>query len=120
VVGRFFFGGGGWGWVHLPPGRVFCCNLFSGCGRLCRWVRHLTEIEDLDMPTTHHSAAAERHLQAAHAHQAAAASHNMNDHLGAHEQSLLAMEHAREAHRLSEEEAEAAKVLKVSKELETR
>jgi len=70
------------------------------------------------MPTTQHSAAAERHLQAAHAHEAAAASHNMNDHMGAHEQSLLAMEHAREAHRLSEEAA--AKVAKVSKELENR
>ena len=57
-------------------------------------------------------------MQAAHAHQAAAASHNMNDHMGAHEQSLLAMEHAREAHRLSEEEA--GKVAKVSKELENR
>ena len=42
----------------------------------------------------------------------------MNDHMGAHEQSLLAMEHAREAHRLSEEAA--AKVAKVSKELENR
>jgi hypothetical protein len=80
--------------------------------------RHLMGQEDLDMPTTNHSAAAERHLQAAHAHEAAASSHNMNDHLGAHEQSLLAMEHAREAHRLSEEEA--AKVSKVSKELENR
>jgi len=74
--------------------------------------------EDNEMPTTQHSAAAERHLQAAHAHEAAAASHNQNDHMGAHEQSLLAMEHAREAHRLSEEEA--AKVSKVSKELESR
>jgi hypothetical protein len=55
------------------------------------------------MPTTHHSAAAERHLQAAHAHQAAAASHNQNDHVGAHEQSKLAEEHSREAHRLTEE-----------------
>ncbi|MES2390816.1 MAG: hypothetical protein V4555_04185 [Acidobacteriota bacterium] len=54
------------------------------------------------MPTNH-SPAAERHLQAAHAHQAAAASHNMNDHLGAHEQSRLAEEHSREAHKLSEE-----------------
>ena len=63
------------------------------------------------MPTTHHSAAAERHLQAAHAHQAAAASHDKNDHLGAHEQSKLAFEHTREAHKLTEE---------LSKELETR
>lgn len=75
------------------------------------------------MPTTHHSAAAERHLQAAHAHEAAAASHNKNDHMGAHEQSMLAMEHAREAHRLSEELAKMPredKIAKVSKELETR
>jgi hypothetical protein len=55
------------------------------------------------MPTTHHSAAAERHLQAAHAHEAAAASHNQNDHLGAHEQSVRAQEFSREAHRHSEQ-----------------
>ncbi len=83
----------------------------------------ILRVEDIEMPTTQHSAAAERHMQAAHAHQAAAASHNMNDHLGAHEQSMLAMEHAREAHRLSEELAKLPKeekVAKVSKELETR
>ncbi len=50
------------------------------------------------MPTTQHSAAAERHMQAAHAHEAAAASHNQNDHLAAHEQSRLALEHSHEAH----------------------
>lgn len=66
---------------------------------------------NIDMPTTQHSAAAERHMQAAHAHEAAAASHSQNDHMGAHEQSRLAMEHAREAHRLSEE---------LAKELEKR
>jgi hypothetical protein len=55
------------------------------------------------MPTTHHSAASERHLQAAHAHEAAAASHSMNDHLRAHEQSKLAAERSREAHRYTEE-----------------
>jgi len=55
------------------------------------------------MPTTHRSAAAERHLQAAHAHEAAAASHDKNDHMGAHELSMQALEHSREAHRLSEE-----------------
>jgi hypothetical protein len=55
------------------------------------------------MPTTHHSAAAERHLQAAHAHEAAAASHGMNDHLRAHEQSKLAAERSREAHRHTED-----------------
>jgi hypothetical protein len=42
-------------------------------------------------------------MQAAHAHQAAAASHTQNDHLGAHEMSKQAEEHSREAHRLSEE-----------------
>lgn len=55
------------------------------------------------MPTTQHSAAAERHMQAAHAHQAAAASHSQNDHLGAHEQSKLAQEFSREAHRHTEQ-----------------
>lgn len=54
------------------------------------------------MPTTHHSAAAERHLQAAHAHEAAAASHDKNDHMGAHEHSRRAMELSREAHEHSE------------------
>jgi hypothetical protein len=54
------------------------------------------------MPTTHHSAAAERHLQAAHAHEAAAASHNKNDHIGAHEHSRLAQEFSREAHEHTE------------------
>jgi hypothetical protein len=65
------------------------------------------------MPTTHHSAAAERHLQAAHAHEAAAASHGMNDHLRAHEQSKLAAERSIDAHRQTEqiakEEAELVK-----------
>jgi non-ribosomal peptide synthetase component E (peptide arylation enzyme) len=65
------------------------------------------------MPTTHHSAAAERHLQAAHAHEAAAASHSMNDHLRAHEQSKLAHERSIEAHRqtqhIAKEHAEADK-----------
>lgn len=55
------------------------------------------------MPTTHHSAAAERHLQAAHAHEAAAASHNQNDHLGAHEHSRLAQELSRDAHHHTEQ-----------------
>jgi hypothetical protein len=64
----------------------------NGTGGLLKArVRHHKETEDLDMPNTHYSAAAERHLQAAHAH---------------------------EAHRLSEEAA--AKVAKVSKELENR
>lgn len=42
-------------------------------------------------------------MQAAHAHQAAAASHNQNDHMGAHEQSRFAEEQSREAHKLTEE-----------------
>ena len=54
------------------------------------------------MPTTHHSAVAERHLQAAHAHEVAAASHDKNDHMGAHEASKRAMEFSREAHEQSE------------------
>jgi hypothetical protein len=58
---------------------------------------------ELPMPTTHHSAAAERHLQAAHAHEAAAASHNQNDHLSAHEMSKRSQEFSREAHRHTEE-----------------
>jgi hypothetical protein len=65
-------------------------------------------IEDLSpMPTTQHAAAAERHMQAAHAHEAAAASHTQNDHLGAHEQSRLAQEHSREAHLHSEQIAKS-------------
>jgi hypothetical protein len=51
-------------------------------------------------------------MQAAHAHQAAAASHNQNDHLGAHEQSRLAEEHSREAHKLSDELVKAHKAEK--------
>jgi hypothetical protein len=42
-------------------------------------------------------------MQAAHAHEAAAASHNMKDHLAAHEQSKLAEERSREAHEHSAE-----------------
>jgi len=65
------------------------------------------------MPTTPHSHAAEMHLQAAHAHEAAAASHGMNDHLRAHEQSKLAAERSREAHQhteqIAKQEAELVK-----------
>ncbi len=65
------------------------------------------------MPTTPHSHAAESHLRAAHAHEAAAASHGMNDHLRAHEQSKLAAERSIDAHRQTEhiakENAEEAK-----------
>jgi hypothetical protein len=52
------------------------------------------------------------HLRAAHAHQAAAASHDKNDHIGAHEHSQQAKEFAREAHehteRLLKDEIETA------------
>jgi len=69
--------------------------------------------EFVTMPTTPHSHAAESHLKAAHAHEAAAASHGMNDHLRAHEQSRLAAERSVEAHKLSahiaEQEAEIVK-----------
>lgn len=58
----------------------------------------------MPMQTKTHSPAAERHLQAAHAHEAAAASHDKNDHMGAHEHSRRAMELSREAHEHSERE----------------
>jgi hypothetical protein len=54
------------------------------------------------MQSKTHSPAAERHLQAAHAHEAAAASHDKNDHMGAHEHSKRAMELSREAHQHTE------------------
>lgn len=66
----------------------------------------------MPMQTKTHSPAAERHLKAAHAHEAAAASHDKNDHLGAHEQSMLALEHSREAHQLTEELAKKALITK--------
>ncbi len=56
----------------------------------------------MPMQTKTHSPASERHLQAAHAHEAAAASHDKNDHMGAHEHSKRAMELSREAHEHSE------------------
>jgi hypothetical protein len=46
-------------------------------------------------------------MQAAHAHEAAAASHNQSDHLAAHEQSKRAQEFSREAHEHSEQLAKA-------------
>ena len=54
------------------------------------------------MPTTPHSHFAEMHLRAAHAHEVAAASHNKNDHIGAHEHSRQAQEFSREAHEHTE------------------
>lgn len=85
-------------WPISAASRAFCLD---GCGS--GGVAGILEDEDQRyMPTTHHSAAAERHLQAAHAHEAAAASHNMNDHMGAHEASKRAMELSREAHEHSE------------------
>jgi hypothetical protein len=48
----------------------------------------------------------ELHKQAAHAHLAAAASHDKSDHLTAHELSQKAHELSREALRLAKEQAE--------------
>jgi hypothetical protein len=50
-----------------------------------------------------HQKAAEFHNLAAHAHLAAAAHHNKEDHLTAHELSKQAMEHASNAFQQSEE-----------------
>lgn len=47
--------------------------------------------------TTHQQRAVELHKQAAHAHLAAAASHDKGDHLTAHELSNQAHEHSRAA-----------------------
>jgi hypothetical protein len=49
---------------------------------------------------------AELHKQAAHAHMAAAASHDKSDHLTAHELSQKAHELSMEALRLAKEQAE--------------
>lgn len=64
------------------------------------------------MPRVSHGKAAELHELAAHAHRAAAASHDKNDHLTAHEHSQKAMEYAinafwqsQEAHQKSEKAA---------------
>jgi hypothetical protein len=59
-------------------------------------------------------------MQAAHAHEAAAASHNMNDHLAAHEQSRLAQERSREAHEHTEELARQHLEQIVAAELESK
>ncbi len=48
------------------------------------------------MPTTHHSSGAERHFQAEHTHEAAAASRDKTEQLNAHEQQKFAEERARE------------------------
>ena len=50
-----------------------------------------------------HQRAAEFHEMAAHAHRAALAQHGKGDHLTAHEQSRMAMEHAAKAYQLSQE-----------------
>ena len=57
-----------------------------------------------------HQRLTELHNLAAHAHQAAAAAHDKGDHLTAHELTKQALEHSRNAHRLSEElEAESGR-----------
>ena len=57
-----------------------------------------------------HQRLTELHNLAAHAHQAAAAAHDKGDHLTAHELTKQALEHSRNAHRLSEElEAETGR-----------
>jgi hypothetical protein len=48
------------------------------------------------MSHSQHEKAVELHNQAAHAHQAAAASHNKGDHLTAHEHSAEALKHSNE------------------------
>jgi hypothetical protein len=50
-----------------------------------------------------HHRAAELHNLAAHTHEAAAAAHDKGDHLTAHELTKQALEHSRNAHRLSEQ-----------------
>ena len=55
------------------------------------------------MPQSPHNRVAELHNLAAHAHTAAAAAHGGGDHLTGHELSKQAFEHARNAHKLSEE-----------------
>jgi hypothetical protein len=55
------------------------------------------------MPNDSHQRAAEFHELAAHAHRAAAVQHSKSDHLGAHELSRQALEHATEAFRWSQD-----------------
>jgi hypothetical protein len=55
------------------------------------------------MPSSSHERIIELHNLAAHAHAAAATSHNKGDHLTAHELTLQAHEHSVNARRLSEE-----------------
>jgi hypothetical protein len=50
-----------------------------------------------------HQRLTELHKLAAHAHETAAAAHDKGDHLNAHELTKQALEHSRNAHRLSEE-----------------
>jgi hypothetical protein len=56
-----------------------------------------------EMPYDSHQRAAEFHEQAAHAHRVAATQHGKGDHLTAHEQSRMAMEHSAKAYQLSQE-----------------
>lgn len=55
------------------------------------------------MSQSAHNRVAELHNLAAHNHQAAAVAHGKGDHLTAHELSKQALEHAMNAHKLSEE-----------------
>ncbi len=55
------------------------------------------------MPSSPHNRIAELHNLAAHAHTAASTAHGKGDHLTAHELSKQALEHSRNAHKLSEE-----------------
>ena len=64
--------------------------------------------------TSHQQHAAELHRLAAHAHLAAAASHEKGDHLTAHELSKQAHEHSREA---LEHSNQAGAQFKAGKEL---
>jgi len=60
------------------------------------------------MPTTHHSSGAERNMQAEHAHEAGAASHNKSTHLSGNEEMKSADEHNREKQQHLEQVAKAA------------
>jgi hypothetical protein len=60
------------------------------------------------MSLTNQARIVELHTKAAHAHMAAAASHDKSDHLTAHELSQKAHELSKEALRLSKEKAESS------------
>lgn len=62
------------------------------------------------MPQSAHARAAEFHLLAAHAHQSAATRHEKGDHLGGHELSRQAHEHAAQAWQWSQTAAQKSAV----------